>query len=86
MNHKFKLKPGKTAATNDARLLNYALKSGCDVCQGEGGLEEWNGMMKGEGEKGGVGTRGETVEDFSSCSRGVSCYPMPPMSDNHGAI
>jgi len=27
MNHNFKLKPSETSVTNDAELLNYALKS-----------------------------------------------------------
>lgn len=59
MNHGFKLKAGETCVTNDARLLNYAVKSGY-----EGVAKEQNGWptvgKRGEGWEAGVRGRQQT--------------------------
>lgn len=77
MNHGFKLKAGETCVTNDARLLNYAVKSGYARVSRKNrtvGQRLGSGEEEGEEEK----TEATPLEN--------TLVSLPPMSDNSGAI
>lgn len=86
MNHGFKLKAGETCVTNDAGLLNYAVKSGYARVSRKNrtvGQRLWTGEEEKERERQRQHEATATLEKNASS---LSRYPMPPMSDNCGAI